>query len=130
MELRSLPGKAKLQAGFTMVELLLVLFIVGLLAAIAIPNVSTALTRAREAALAENLSVMRRAIDAYHADKAAYPERLQSLVDDEYIQFVPSDPVAEEADWNVVIDIEVGGVRDIQSTSTDTGLNGVRYQEW
>lgn len=112
-------------------ELVVVLFIVGLLAAIAIPNVSGSLTRAREAALVENLSVMRRAIDDYYGDKGVYPESLSVLVEERYIQFIPKDPVADnERDWTIEIDQTAGGLRDVRSTASGIGSNGVSYNAW
>ncbi|NNF24153.1 MAG: prepilin-type N-terminal cleavage/methylation domain-containing protein [Rhodobacteraceae bacterium] len=118
-------------AGFTLMELVLVLFIVGLLAVVAVPNISGSLTRAREAALAENLTVMRRAIDAYYGDKGAYPENLSALVEMSYIRFIPDDPVAgDEAGWAVIEDRDAGGLRDVRSTAAGVGTNGVEYSAW
>lgn len=106
------------------------LFIVALLAAIAVPNIQGSITRAREASLTENLSVMRRAIDAYHADRGAYPESLAALVEERYIRFVPEDPIGGEAiAWRVIADDE-GGVRDVQSGADGIGTNGIAYGEW
>ena len=118
------------EAGFTLVELLLVLAIVGLLAAIAVPSVQGAITRAEEAALRENLSVMRRALDDHFADAGAYPQDLATLVERRYIRFVPDDPVAPEgAGWEVVPG-EEGGVADVRSTSAEPGTDGRPYAEW
>ena len=118
-------------AGFTLVELVIVLFIVGLLAALAVPSVSGAITRGQEAALVENLTVMRRALDDYYADKGIYPESLQTLVEQNYISFVPIDPIAgEDVPWMIMQDLDVGGVSDVRSSADGTGTNGVAYQEW
>ncbi|WP_181868901.1 type II secretion system protein [Yoonia sediminilitoris] len=118
-------------AGFTLIELVVVLFIVGLLAAIAVPSVSGALVRAREAALIENLSVMRRAIDDYRGDLGLYPPDLGTLAEARYISIVPDDPVAgEDVDWLVIEDQDEGGVRDVRSAATGVGTNGVAYREW
>ena len=112
-------------------ELVLVMFILGLLAAIAVPNISSSIQRAREAALIENLTVMRRAIGDYFADRAVYPDTLDALVAARYIQFVPEDPVAEPEDgWRTVAHPELGGIWEVRSTSDKEGLNGVRYSEW
>ena len=118
-------------AGFTLAELVIVVLIVGLLAALAVPNVSGAIMRAKETALLENLRVMRGAIDDYHADKAAYPETLSVLVDQRYISAIPDDPVAgEDTPWLLVFDLEAGGVRDIKSAADGVGSNGIAYREW
>lgn len=112
-------------------ELVLVMFILGLLAAIAIPNISNSIQRAREVALVENLTVMRRAIGDYFSDRAAYPDDLGDLVEAQYIRFLPEDPVADPEDgWDTVRHPELGGIFDVRSTSEEEGLNGVRYSEW
>ncbi len=112
-------------------ELVVVLFIVALLAALAVPSVSRSLKRAEETALTQNLAVMRQAIDDYRADRAEWPETLTALVEERYIRFIPEDPVAgEEAQWAVVEAEEESGIADVRSTSSDIGLNGIPYSEW
>jgi type II secretory pathway pseudopilin PulG len=104
--------------------------ILGLLAAVAAPQLMGVVTRAEEAALRENLSVMRRALDDHFADTGGYPEDLATLVERRYIRFVPDDPVApEDAGWDVVAHDE-GGVADIRSTSDEPGTDGRPYSEW
>jgi general secretion pathway protein G len=113
-------------------ELLVVLFIIGLLAGVAVPSVQTALTRARETALAENLTVMRKAIDDYYADKWLYPATLESLVEEGYVTFIPVDPVGADgqAKWATELDPETSTVIDIHSLSQEIGTNGKPYKEW
>lgn len=120
----------KREAGFTMAELLVVLLIVGLLAAIAVPNVTGSIERARETALRENLQVMRRALDDYFADTEAYPTSLQVLVDGRYLRFVPEDPVADEAAGWATETNDAGGIVEIRSTSDDRATDDTRYSEW
>ena len=118
-------------AGFTLAELVIVVLIVGLLAALAVPNVSGAIMRAKETALLENLRVMRNAIDDYHADKAAYPETLSDLVTQRYITAIPDDPVAgEDTPWFLIYDLDQGGVHDVRSAADGVGSNGIAYREW
>jgi len=118
------------ERGFTVTEMLVVLVIVGLVAGIAVPNVSSAIRRAEETALRENLQVMRRALDDYFADKGAYPAALDALVDEKYIRFVPDDPVGEAgASWDLVRG-DAGGIMDVRSGSQEVGLNDVAYREW
>ena len=108
----------------------MVLAIVGLLAAIAVPSVEGAITRAEEAALRENLSVMRRALDDHFADAGTYPPDLATLVERRYLRFVPADPTAPEgAGWETVAG-EGGGVADVRSTSAAPGTDGRPYSEW
>ena len=121
----------KRDAGFTLAELVIVVLIVGLLAALAVPNVSGAIMRAKETALLENLRVMRSAIDDYHADKAAYPEKLSDLVTQRYITAIPDDPVAgKDTPWFLVYDLDQGGVQDVRSAADGVGTNGIAYREW
>jgi general secretion pathway protein G len=119
-------------AGFSLMEMLLVLAIIGALAAVAAPVVSGALTRAKEAALRENLSVMRKLIDDYAADRAEQPQSLQVLVDDGYLRTIPPDPLATgtTSSWTEVPAKDGAGIADVRSSSTATGLNGVPYAEW
>ncbi len=120
------------EAGFTLLELLVVLFVVGLLAGLAVPAVQSSLLRARETALMEDLNVMRRSIDAYYADKWVYPESLEVLVEEGYLKFIPVDPVVETkaADWNATLDPETSMVVDVHSRSQDVGTDGRLYEEW
>ena len=118
------------ERGFTVAELLVVLLIIGLIAAVAVPNVSGAIRRAEEAALRENLQVMRRALDDYFADKGPYPDELGALVVGRYIRFVPDDPVAgRDAGWALVTDDD-GGILDVKSASNQVGSDDVPYDEW
>ena len=118
------------EAGFTLLELLVVLFIVALIAGIAAPNVTAAITRAREAALAENLNVMRRALDDYYSDKEAWPAELDDLVKLGYLRSIPDDPVAGKGAAWALEKADVGGIMDLHSGSVDTGLNGIPYSDW
>lgn len=117
-------------AGFTLMEMLVVLAIVGALAAIAAPAVSGAMTRAKEAALRENLSVMRKLIDEFASDRGEQPENLEALVTEGYLRAVPPDPLLYgAAEWTEVPGKD-GGIVDVHSRATEKGLNGVPYAEW
>jgi len=111
-------------------ELVVVLFIVALLAALAIPSVSRSLVRAEEAALQQNLVVMRKAIDDYRADRAEWPADLSALVEARYINAVPEDPVTDEPVWAVTDSDEESGITDVHSMSSEIGLNGIAYSQW
>ena len=118
------------EAGFTLMELVVVLFIVALLAALAVPAVSRSLTRAEETALRQNLSVLRTAIDDYRADRAEWPADLAALVDARYIRAVPEDPVTGDRNWILDDADEENGIDDVRSASSEIGLDGVPYSEW
>jgi len=116
--------------GFTLMEMLLVLAIIGVLASVVAPSVMGALTRAREAALQQDLKTIRKLIDDYYGDKGIYPPSLQVLVDQGYLRAIPPDPVnGNKALWRNVPAKE-GGVSDVRSLSVERGRNGVPYREW
>lgn len=118
------------EAGFTVAEMLVVVLIVGLIATLAVPSINGAITRAEEAALRENLAVMRRALDDHFADTGSYPAALDALVTDRYLRFIPDDPVAEEDDGWDLVTADGGGIEDVRSTSDETGTNDIPYSEW
>lgn len=119
--------------GFTLIEILVVMTLVALLAGLATPLVRDGIVRSKEAALKENLSVMRDTLDDYYADKAYYPSTMEMLVEDRYIRFVPVDPVTGSSDtWQFEMnsDNEVTGIEDVRSGSDELSRNGSRYSEW
>ena len=117
--------------GFTLIELMLVITIIGILATIALPMYQSSVTKAREAALQENLFQMRTAIDKFYADQGEYPPSLTGLVEKKYIRAVPVDPFTGSMDtWAEVPPEEGTGVFDIRSGSDLVGRNGVPYSEW
>src|SRR5216683_5824031 len=92
-------------SGFTILELLVVMTIIGILAAIAVPALRDSPQRAREATLKEDLFTLRSVIDQYHGDKGSYPPDLATLVSAGYIRKVPIDPMTKSADtWVIVME--------------------------
>lgn len=122
----------KRNIGFTLVELMLVLFVVALLASIAAPVLTQTIRQARETTLKENLYVMRKAIDDYRADTGRYPDSLSILTEKRYIRKVPVDPLTERADTWVEIHSEeqLSGILDVRSGSEDKSYDGTAYSEW
>ncbi len=126
------------ESGFTLIELMVVMLIIGVLMAIAIPNYAAAIKAAKEASLKEDLHVIRQAIDSFTMDKQKAPQSLQELVEAGYLKSIPSDPmtrstetwVADQSDALRSVDQTDPGIDDVHSGSTDTGSDGKPYAEW
>jgi general secretion pathway protein G len=128
--------------GFTLIELIVVVAIIGILAAIAVPAMRTAPQRAREAALREDLFTLRSCVDQFHADRGRYPASLDELVSLGYLRSMPFDPITRSKDtWVPVLEEategqderqqEAGlGIIDIHSGSDQAALDGTKYAEW
>ncbi len=134
----SLNNSKSRQCGFTLIELMIVMSIIGILVSIVVPNYQRHLIKAREAVLMEDLYQMRRAIDAYFADHISYPESLDDLVANKYIRDLPRDPFTQSTDtWEEVPpvpsiegDLAEGGLENVHSGSDLVGLNGIPYRDW
>lgn len=118
--------------GFTLIELMIVMTLVGILAAIAQPQFKQYTIRARETVLREDLFTMREVIDQYYGDKGKYPDALEDLVSNQYIRKVPEDPFTKSAETWVIVppDAAEGGIFDVHSGSDLIALNGTPYNEW
>ena len=105
---RSRSRSRHVRKGFTLIELIVVVTIIGILAGLAIVNVRFAQRKAREAALMDNLATMRKAIDNFYADKQRYPDRSERARAELHPQD-PQDPITEQSDWEVVMDDPLAG---------------------
>jgi general secretion pathway protein G len=110
-------------AGFTLIELVVVMAIIGLLLTIALPRYMHSIDRGKEQVRAQNLAVMRDAIDKYYGDNGAYPDTLDELVTRHYLRAIPVDPVNGDDKWAVVAspDDTRPGVYDIVPASSAQG---------
>jgi len=124
--------------GFTLVELMVVMLIIGVLAAIAIPSYISSVKNAKEAVLKEDLHVLRNAIDSYTMDKEKAPQSLDDLVQSGYLKAIPKDPMTHSSETWVTttddtlqsIDQTEPGVDDVHSGSQEVGTDGQMYSTW
>lgn len=119
--------------GFTLIELLVVLAVLATLLSIAVPRYFTSIDKSREAALKQDLNVMRDAIDKYYGDRGMYPETLEDLVTNKYLRSIPVDPITESnTTWQIVPpqEGEKGGVYDVKSGAQGTARDGSNYADW
>lgn len=128
--------KLKKQRGFSLFELMIVMFIMVILISIALPTYQNTIQHARETVLKDNLFQMRKLIDQYTADKGKMPESLQKLVDDKYIRDKPIDPITNESNWNEILEADPSnkdggqGLKNIKSMAEGEDSAGISYQEY
>lgn len=125
--------------GFTLVELMVVMAIIALLLALALPRYFNHLESSRETILKQDLVVMRDAIDKFHGDRGRYPNSLDELVSERYLRALPVDPITERSDtWQVVAPVfdgavaggEAGELYDVKSGAPGAARDGSAYADW
>lgn len=135
--MRTGRSRSGASAGWTLVELTIVITLITVLSTLALGSYRAAVTRAREAVLKEDLFRLRDAIDQYYADKQEYPDALEALVSDGYIRAVPEDPfTGTTGSWQAILaepdpaDPLAQGVFDVKTTYDGVALDGSPYSEW
>ena len=131
-------GTAFTTDGFTLIELMIVMPIIGILASIAIPSFVSSIKNAKEAVLKEDLHVIRNAIDSYTMDKEKAPQSLDDLVQAGYLKTIPVDPMTHSNESWVTntddtlesLDQTDPGINDVHSGSQEVGSDGQMYSTW
>jgi general secretion pathway protein G len=123
--------------GFTLLELMIVISIVMILMAVAVPVYNQTIIQARESVLRSNLNTLRNVISQYTLDKQKAPQSLDDLKSANYLREIPIDPMTREANWEPVqedtlmaVDQQEPGIIDVHSASNGTASDGTAYSSW
>jgi len=126
----------KFEKGFTLLELMIAMFIVIILLSVALPTYQRSVQYAKETVLKENLWQMRKAIDQYASDKGKYPPSIDSLVEGKYLREMPIDPIREAAEWTAVMGEDPlnpdsgDGLKDVKSMAEGEDSEGKKYEDY
>ena len=119
------------QGGFTLLELMTIIAIIGILVTLAVPSYRGAVVKAREAVLKQDLFTVRDVLDQYRGDQGKYPPSLSDLVKSGYLRTVPVDPFTlSNSTWQEVVEATEGGIFDIHSGSDLVASTGIPYNQW
>ena len=128
--------RAAARNGFTLLELMIVISVIIILAAITLPQYQKTIMHTREAVLRDDLFKMRSLIDQFAADKGRLPQSLDEIVSEGYMREVPADPFTGQKDWNISSGDDPSsltgetGMTDVHSSSSETSSEGTPYSEW
>ena len=126
------------RAGFTLIEIMIVMAIVTILVSMAVPLYQKSILRAKESVLRNNLFTLRTVIDEYTYDKQKAPQSLEDLVRDGYLRQIPVDPITgSNSSWKIIMEEAMAsvsqtepGIFDVRSGAEKTSLEGTPYAEW
>lgn len=123
--------------GFTLLEMMIVISIILILMAVALPIYNQSILRSREAVLRQNLFTLRSVISQYTLDKQKAPQGLEDVVQAGYLRQIPNDPMTGQPNWEVVqedvllaVDQQEPGISDVHSASNLTASDGTAYSSW
>lgn len=128
--------RLKTESGFSLLELLMAMFILIILLSVALPTYQRSVQQARETVLQQNLWQMRRSIDQYAADKGKLPQTLDDLVTAEYLREKPVDPITEKAEWKEITGDDTNspdgeqGLKDVKSVAEGEDGDGKKYEDY
>ena len=136
----ALLGKFRRSQGFTLIELMIVVSVVLILVAIAVPNYTNSVKRARESVLRQDLFTMRSVLSQYTLDKQKMPQSADDQVKSGYLKHIPTDPMTNQANWTwhtadegTILspdEQDQGGIDDVYSASSEVGTDGVPYSQY
>jgi general secretion pathway protein G len=135
----SSPPRPKLRTGrgFTLLELMIVISIIMILVAVAVPMYNQSIVRSREAVLRQDLFTLRSVISQYTLDKQKAPQSLDDIIQAGYLRQIPNDPITGQANWEVVqedvllaVDQQDPGISDVHSASNSNASDGTAYSSW
>jgi general secretion pathway protein G len=145
MERNTVIGKAEMQnsklkiqncRGFSLLELMIAMFIMIILISVALPTYQYSVQHAKETVLKENIRQIENSIDQYSADKGKLPQSIDELVEAKYLREKPFDPITEKAEWNEIqgedaFSTEGGqGLIEVKSLAEGEDSSGKRYDEY